>query len=254
MLDLPAGWSLTSAGSVTSSSDLARDFLASGPLRAEGQAFLAAEQTKGRGRLGRSWVSKPGDGLYLSVILEPRRPRHDWPTLSFVTALAVLQAVEQLCPPLSLQLKWPNDLLLGDGKLGGLLLETEGERLIVGIGVNLANAPRISGASHPPTHLASHCQELPATDNLARQILTSLHSLYQLWKDCGPAPLLARWQDRAGIVGRQLKVRLPDRQLDGICTGLGPDGRLSLQMADSSQIDISAGEVQLMGEGHAARS
>ena len=56
MLDLPAGWSLTSAGSVTSSSDLARDFLASGPLRAEGQAFLAAEQTKGRGRLGRSWV------------------------------------------------------------------------------------------------------------------------------------------------------------------------------------------------------
>ncbi len=254
MLDLPAGWSLTSAGSVTSSSDLARDFLASGPLRAEGQAFLAAEQTKGRGRLGRSWVSKPGDGLYLSVILEPRRPRHDWPTLSFVTALAVLQAVEQLCPPLSLQLKWPNDLLLGDGKLGGLLLETEGERLIVGIGVNLANAPRIKGASHPPTDLASHCQELPATDNLARQILTSLHSLYQLWKDCGPAPLLARWQDRAGIVGRQLKVRLPDRQLDGICTGLGPDGRLGLQMADSSHVDISAGEVQLMGEGHAARS
>lgn len=252
MLDLPAGWSLTSAGSVTSSSDLARAYLAGQPGRLEGQAFLAAEQTAGRGRLGRSWVSKPGDGMYLSVILQPRRDRADWPTLSFVVALAVLQAIESQCPELRLQLKWPNDLLLAGGKLGGLLLECEGEALIVGIGVNLANAPQLTAASHPPTDLASHCRTVPSAEQLARQLLPCLHDFYQLWTRSGPAPLLARWQDRAGIVGQTLQVKLPDRTVDGVCTGLGPDGRLGLQMADSSLIQISAGDVHLMGEGHAA--
>ena len=149
---LPDGWRIDYQSSATSSNDLAFAYLKQNARQAEGQCFLVGEQTKGRGRRGKNWVSRPGNGLYLSVVLCPGPPRHIWPSLSFVASLSVQRALldhidEQHVS--GCRLKWPNDILCHDRKLAGILLEANEDGLVVGCGVNLNNAPDLHGVAHP---------------------------------------------------------------------------------------------------------
>ena len=154
----PLNWSIATEQSATSTSDLAKRAAANGAP--SGYAFLAIEQTAGRGRHGRHWDSQKG-GMYLSVLLRPSVPVDQWFALSFAASLAVLEAVRsQLATHLSSAempqtgLKWPNDVIVAGGKISGILLEAEGKALIVGSGVNIAPVGQVRSQNIAPIALA----------------------------------------------------------------------------------------------------
>src|ERR1700727_2136985 len=123
-----------------STNDEARQLAAAGAPH--GTVVHADEQSAGRGRFGRTWYSPPGN-LYLSVLLRLDRPPERTPELSFVAAITVADAVDALLPKQSrATLKWPNDVLVNDGKIAGILLENADGAQIVGIGLNVLEAPR----------------------------------------------------------------------------------------------------------------
>ena len=129
---------ITHLDEVGSTSDLVRIAVRNGAP--EGTAFRADIQRSGRGRHGRDWVSPLGN-LYLSVLLRPQRPVPEWPGLSLMAGLALHDAVSAFRPSQRLGLKWPNDVLLDDRKIAGLLIETQDDAVILGCGVNCLHAP-----------------------------------------------------------------------------------------------------------------
>ncbi len=247
-------WELHSTERATSALDLAKEFIKNSELLPEGNAFLVSEQTQGRGRMGRVWISRKNDGMYLSVILSPKRPQSEWPTLSFVASLAAMQTINTICPDVPVSLKWPNDLMAENRKMGGILLEGDGTHAIIGCGINLKNAPDLSDSKVLSTDIAKYQSSIPKADKLATSYLLILEGLYSIWQDCGPAPLIARWQDKSKIIGRELTVKLSDRSVTGICDALEPDGRLNLVDIDGNVHLITVGDVVLMGEVNASRN
>ena len=247
-------WELHCQDTSTSALDVAKDFIENSESLPHGNAFLVAEQTAGRGRMGRIWISRKYDGMYLSVILSPKRVQAEWPTLSFVASLAAMQMLNSICPDVPVSLKWPNDLIAEDRKLGGILLEADGPHAIVGCGINIKNSPVISDSSFSSTDISMYQSNIPEPQQLAESYINKLENLYQIWQNCGPAPLLARWQDKSNIIGRRLTVALCDRSVTGICDALEPDGRLNLVDIDGNVHLITVGDVVLMGEVNASRN
>jgi len=108
---------------------------------------VADEQTAGRGRRGASWISDEGAGLWMSVVLKPSAP--DAP-LPLVVGLACAEAIERVAPEIAVGVKWPNDLVVGDGKVGGILCEAAGDAVVVGVGINVSRAPTTAEVSDQP--------------------------------------------------------------------------------------------------------
>lgn len=248
----PIDWRITEQAVATSSSDLAKQAIDADAHNAEGQVFIVGEQTAGRGRRGRPWTSLPGDGLYMSIIICPQRAQQDWPSLSFVASLSACLAIEQLCSDITPQLKWPNDLLLNGQKLGGILLEAYQGFVIIGMGLNLKNAPHLEGSDWQATDLTAHGAGHITPSVLASEIVSVFEPHYTIWQDAGAAPLLARWQDKASLIGRQMQVRLADKMVVGCCQSFGADGSLMLCDAEDQLHHITAGDVVMMGDLDAA--
>lgn len=212
---------------------------------AEGFWLIADRQTAGRGRQGRGWLDAPGNFMgSTAVSLGPRDPAPA--TLSFVAALATYEAVlGHLGVPRALQLKWPNDLLLGGAKLSGILLERAGGTAVIGIGVNLAAAPQLQ--DRPAGHLAQ-MGPAPGRDSFARDLAGSFDRELERWRQFGTESLFARWTAAAHPVGSPLSVHASDgTRVSGLFDGLEPDGALRLRLADGGTRVIHAGDVSLEG-------
>jgi BirA family biotin operon repressor/biotin-[acetyl-CoA-carboxylase] ligase len=206
--------------------------------------ITAKTQNAGRGRRGSVWVS-PAGNLYATLLLtEPSEPAQA-PQLSFVTALALHDAVSEVAPQLGpmLQVKWPNDLLLGPKKLAGILIEGDGEPLFtaaIGIGVNCAAHPRET--NHPATDLAE-AGALVSPERLFSALASAMERRLAQWQAGeGFASIRADWLKRAAGLGREIRVRLPERELTGRFDGLDETGRLMLAGPDGVSA-IAAGEV-----------
>jgi BirA family biotin operon repressor/biotin-[acetyl-CoA-carboxylase] ligase len=215
--------------------------LSAGEHVVEGDWLVADRQTRGRGRQGRTWLDAPGNFMGSTVV---HVSLQDPPaaTLSFVAALAVYEAVlPRLGNPRELQLKWPNDVLLGGGKFCGLLLEREGAGVVVGIGVNLALAPAVERANSlsdrgPP----------PDRDAFAADLAKQFDLELGRWRQYGLEPILNRWLAAAHPVGSALTVHEPNGgRLSGAFAGLERDGALRLRLADGRCRVIHAGDVML---------
>jgi BirA family biotin operon repressor/biotin-[acetyl-CoA-carboxylase] ligase len=208
--------------------------------------ITAARQTAGRGRRGNVWVSEPGN-LYASLLLTDAAPAAHLPELCFVAALALLDAVRGAAAKLEtrLKLKWPNDLLLGDAKLAGILIEAEtiGGRTtsVVGIGVNCAHHP--AGTAYPATHLAaSGVTVTPAA--LVRTLTGAMAARLAQWdRGAGFAAIRAEWLTNAAGIGSAIHVRLADRELAGTFETLDQTGRLMLRLPAGNLEAITAGEM-----------
>lgn len=221
--------------------------LAAGERIAEGHWLIADRQTAGRGRLGRTWFD--GAGNFMGSTVVHCRPGDPPPaTLALLAGLAVHEAVAtHVPPPHRAMLKWPNDVLVDGAKLCGILLEREGETVILGIGINLAQAPEVAGRETIAlaTFGPAPPRDLVAT-NLARQLATELGR----WRAYGLEPLIARWLAAAHPIGTPLAVGEPDEAaVEGEFAGLTADGGLQLRLADGSVRAIHAGEVRLAGRG-----
>ncbi|MCC6925600.1 biotin--[acetyl-CoA-carboxylase] ligase [Novosphingobium sp.] len=217
--------------------------IAAGERLAEDDWLVADRQTAGRGRQGRAWFDGAGNFMG-STVVWPGRGDPSPGTLALVAGLAVQEVVAPLIPPPAMALlKWPNDLLVGSAKLCGILLERVGEAVIVGIGVNLAQAPQVEGRE---TLALSAFGPTPDRDlfasSLARQFSEELHR----WRSFGLDPLLRRWQAAAHPPGTPLAVGEPGEEpLQGTFAGLASDGALQLRLADGTTRTIHAGEVRL---------
>lgn len=213
----------------------------------EGQVLVAEEQTAGRGRMGRSWVSQPGASLTFSVLLRPTAVppvRRGW--LPLLTGVAVATAVRSVAD-VPATLKWPNDVLVGDRKLAGILAEQSGDAVVIGIGVNVATAADalpVSPTGLRATSLLVEGADV-ARDVLLTEVLRQLEHYYLRFRS-DPDPersgVLAAYRTLCDTLGRQVRVELPGRSLAGVAEDVDADGRLLVRAADTTT-PISAGDV-----------
>jgi BirA family biotin operon repressor/biotin-[acetyl-CoA-carboxylase] ligase len=200
----------------------------------------ADEQTLGRGRLGRSWVSEPGN-LYATFLFSIAEGPHAAAQVSFVAALAVHDTVVALRPGLSPLIKWPNDVLIEGAKFCGVLPEVVGAnptRIAIGCGVNIAHAPQ--GTPYPVTALGADL----AVEAVLRALDLNLTRRLDAW-DQGRGFHLIReaWGSRALGLGAEVSATAGTKQLTGTFKGLAADGALLLEEACGTLTHIHAGEV-----------
>ena len=259
----PDGWKLFHAASATSSSDLAIRYLEENPCSNK-VAFCVDEQTKGRGRKGRIWTSQSGDGMYLSAVIAPGGELADWPSLSFMTALSLLQAVQITLPELvsRLRVKWPNDVLAGGGKLCGILLEARGEVVVIGTGVNIAPVGALPGAKLPATSLVQLGDNTTDPETLARCYADTLMSRVMAYETDGFDPVRREWLSHCAHIEGMMRIARPEQLaakkadvekggtnniVEGWFAGLGADGALHLMQDDGERPVITTGDVDLVG-------
>jgi BirA family biotin operon repressor/biotin-[acetyl-CoA-carboxylase] ligase len=216
--------------------------LAAGSFVSEGHWLVADRQIAGKGRLGRVWNDGADNFMGSTVVrLAPGDPAPA--TLALLAGLAVHEALSPFSGE-NLQLKWPNDLLLGGAKIAGILLEMARGVVVVGIGVNLAQAPEVAGRT--VTALADHGSP-PTRDAFAQALATAFDTELQRWRAVGLAPLLRRWQSAAHAKGTPLRVLPPGEDaVEGAFAGLAEDGNLRLALPDGAIRTIHAGDVLLV--------
>jgi BirA family biotin operon repressor/biotin-[acetyl-CoA-carboxylase] ligase len=193
---------------------------------AEGLVVIAEQQTAGRGRLDRSWESPARAGVLLSVLLRPRVDVATWPLIPLLTGLAAVEAVLAVAR-LEVMLKWPNDVVVGDRKLGGILAERVEDAVVVGVGLNVSTR-RDELAIGTATSLAL---EGGGTDReiLVKELLRSCARRYAAWQDTAgaAASVIPAYRERCETIGRQVGVELPGGQLmRGTAIGVDDSGRL----------------------------
>jgi len=205
----------------------------------EGDWLVALEQSAGKGRQGRTWVSAEGNFAGSTIArLRPGDPPAA--TLSLAAGLALAEALDVAIPAQPLMLKWPNDLMLLGKKVAGILLERSGDRVAVGFGVNLARAPSLS-----ERQAASFGGQV-SPQAFAPLLAASFARLLGLWRASEGAALVRAWQERAHPPGTRLTVHVnKDEILSGRFGGLDPDGALRLTLDDGSIEVIRAADVDL---------
>jgi BirA family biotin operon repressor/biotin-[acetyl-CoA-carboxylase] ligase len=206
-----------------STNDEARRLAASGAPH--GTVVHADEQGAGRGRFGRTWFSPPGN-LYLSVLLRLDLPPERGPELSFVTAITVADAIDALLPKTTkATLKWPNDVLVNDGKIAGILVEGVDDAQIIGIGLNVLEAPR--NAPYKTATLVG-AGGIATVDGARDILLESLENRLDAWLEHGFEPIRAEWLARAHPIGAPLRASIGGLTEEGLFAGLDDDGAMLL--------------------------
>ncbi len=233
-------------GELESTSDFCMERARRG--EAEGLAVLAKVQTAGRGSRGRSWTA-PAGNLNLSLLLRPRIPAVEAGIFPLLAGLAVAEGVETYLPRgVTAMLKWPNDVLLNGAKLAGVLIDASpiGDRLewlVIGIGVNLRQAPEISGRS--TTSLAAH-HAVATAEGAAKAVLERVTFWLGVLDGAGAAPVHEAWLERAHPLGTVLEIRSAAGIVSGSFAGLSKSGALLL--ARDQKIErINTGEIMLGG-------
>lgn len=165
-------------------------------------------------------------------------------TLALMAGLAVYEAIVPFCPePLALQLKWPNDLLLGDAKLSGILLEAVGNSIVIGVGVNLVQSPDLPDRK---TIALADITSPPSRDDFAARLAASFDAELERWRTYGVEPLIRRWLAVGTSEGTLLTVHEPGGDIiKGSFAGLDASGNMRLRLEDGSVRAIHAGDVML---------
>lgn len=208
--------------------------------------LLARRQMAGRGRLGRTWSSLEGN-LMATLLFEPGLPVARQGELSLVAGVAAHAAITVLRPIPRLRLKWPNDILIGDAKLGGILVECTaiGNAAVaaVGIGINLVGAPQIMGRS--TTAIAYHARP-PSRAEMLEALSASMSNWLDVWRGpAGFAPIRQAWLERAGPEGEPTSVNTGATIHAGSFGGIDHDGALLLRLPDGGLKRCTFGDVTL---------
>ncbi len=211
----------------------------------EGLWRRADVQDNGRGRLGRVWDSKSGN-LFCSTIVRSRPLDPPLSSLSFITALAVVDTIREIAAEIAISIKWPNDILSANGeKLSGMLLERAGEAVVIGVGLNLVHHP--DGMDRPVSDLTT-LGAIPPHPQAACEILANAFDVWlRRWREGGLSEVLRAWQRAAHPVGTAITVNLPSGEsLTGLYAGLLVDGALQLRLADGTIRGIHAADIFLI--------
>jgi BirA family transcriptional regulator, biotin operon repressor / biotin---[acetyl-CoA-carboxylase] ligase len=224
----------------------------------EGTLVVAETQTVGRGRLGRKWISGPGENLTFSIILRPGIAPDRISLLPLAIAVGIAHGVIA-STRLPVSCKWPNDLLVGGRKFAGILLEgsinSDGLAfVIVGIGINVNQTAFPEDLSAKATSLALQAGQPIDRLSLFRTILESLENDYDGFISTGFASVLPAWLELAPIIGTRVTADLQGSVITGRVTGLSPDGGLQLH-SDAGDHTLFAGDVTILDmESYAPRN
>jgi BirA family transcriptional regulator, biotin operon repressor / biotin---[acetyl-CoA-carboxylase] ligase len=218
---------------------------------AEGTVLSADEQTGGRGRRGRTWNAPAGSSLLLSVLLRPTSmPADESAALTMLAAVACAEAIEA-ATPLKVTLKWPNDLLVGGRKVGGILLETELARsalvwAVIGMGINInwnpADDPALAANA---TSLATALGHPVGRAEILFAVLQHLDARYARLRAGGQEELWTAWRGRLGMLGQPVVVEEAGQTTYGVAEDVTRDGALVLRTENGRTWRITAGDVSV---------
>lgn len=229
----------------STNTEAARQAAAGAP---EGLCVVAREQTAGRGRRERAWLSPKDAGLYFSLLLRPDFGVERWPLIALMSALAAADALEEACG-LRADIKWPNDLLAGGRKLCGILAETvetpPGRACVVGVGINLSEAAFPPDLAEAATSVERETGEAPDPGRLLESLVAALARRYVgLRAEGGAARLVGEWESRSSFArGRRVRVSLAGEEFEGTTRGLEPDGALRVETEAGVVRAVRAGDV-----------
>ena len=208
-----------------------------------GAVVTADAQTAGRGRRGRSWVSPPGENLYVSVVLRPDAVRDDFSAIGLAVGVGLAAGL-----PGDVELKWPNDLLLGGRKVGGILCESRwlGPRpdVVIGFGINVHQRAFDPSIETVATSLALQGHETERAKLLAG-LLLALEDAVDTFVAEGFAAVRSRYEGRCGMLGRTVSVALGDETVQGVAESIDDGGALCLRGEDRSLRRVEVGDVSV---------
>ena len=243
----PAGWQIRHFAEIDSTNQWLLEQARAGA--AAGTVAVADHQTGGRGRLGRSWWAASGSSLLVSVLLRPTLGPVELPRLTAAASLALAEAVEAVAD-IHAELKWPNDLVVDDRKLAGLLTEVEVsggaggrvEAVVIGAGCNLnwdAVPDELQG-------LATACNlesgRRVDRDQVLRHFLDRLEVRLEMVRS-DPQRLMQDYRDRLSTIGRQVEIELPGGRLVGLATGVDGHGHLTVMPPGGTPTTVTVGDV-----------
>jgi BirA family transcriptional regulator, biotin operon repressor / biotin---[acetyl-CoA-carboxylase] ligase len=229
----------------STNTDLLRLAAAGAP---EGLVLATESQTAGKGRQGRAWQTRPGAALTFSVLLRPDpvpQAARGW--LPLLAGVAVVHALGRVSA-LEASLKWPNDVLVGQGKLAGILAEQAAGAVVVGIGINVLGGERDLPVASATSLERCGAGETDRTSLLAA-ILDEIEHWYVRWRETGhgdaeTAGLRKEYVSLSATVGQNVRVLLPgERVLTGLASGVDGAGQLLVETADAGLVAVSAGDV-----------
>lgn len=215
----------------------------------EGTVIIADMQTDGKGRLGRKWISPIGKNLYMSIILKPEIPLKDVQILTLFSAVSCASAIRKL-HKIHVLIKWPNDLMVNNKKLGGILTEIKNEPgrisfAVIGIGLNI-NLERKDLPEDIREKATSLKEELGSnvsrTDTLIA-ILKELERIYNLLLRLGKTFIIEEYLKMSSTIGRDVKVIMNDTNIIGTAIDIDTNGMLIVKLADNSLKKISYGDI-----------
>lgn len=203
----------------------------------EGVVAVADEQTAGRGRLGRSWIARPGASLLVSVLLRPRLPAGRIHLVTLAAGVAAVDAVRALAG-VPAALKWPNDVVVDDRKLAGILAEASGDAVVVGMGLNVRW-----------DEFPGELRDIATACNLCGTRPVSRVELLDAWLAGYDARLrdldrvVAAATERSATLGRRVRVELAHETVEGLASRLTRDGHLVVRTDDGADMEVAAGDV-----------
>ncbi len=247
--ELPSPYQLVQLAGVDSTNMEARRLAEGGAP--DKTVIWASSQSVGRGRRGHSW-SSPVGGLYFSILIRPKYPAEQVMQLGFVMANAIADAAEGvLSKTASIQVKWPNDVMVNGNKISGILLESESagdntvQWVIIGVGINIEVHPMGTETELEATSLAVEGADASISEMLSA-IIKHFDTGVEQWLEHGFAPVREAWLDRAVGLGQPISVRLPNETIPGTFKALDKNGALVMAV-EGKQEDriITAGDVFL---------
>jgi len=237
--------------SVESTNDLAMSLATKGGI-GPGTVLVADQQTRGKGRLNRTWESPAGTNIYISLIIRPELEPKDTTMLTVLAAVAGALALQRSCD-IPVSIKWPNDLVISSKKLGGILTEVRADPdrvalAVIGMGINvnmnsrglpevirdIATSVRIeTGKKHP-------------RNEIIIQLLREFEQWYNILKKEGKKPLLDAWRQNSSTLGRKVNVVMRDFSWTGIAEDIDDNGMLILKMQSGERKTISSGDISFL--------
>lgn len=232
---------------VSSTNDIALDLAQRGAK--EGTIVVAETQTKGRGRLGRNWFSPSGKGIWVSIIFYPEFKPAELCRMNLILGVAIRDAIRKETS-LKPQLKWPNDIIVGEKKTGGILIEVNAEMdkvksLVAGIGINVNLSKKDfpvylrEAASSLSIEKGSHIERL----TLFREILEQIEVYYLMFKREGFGPIRERWLDYNNTLGKFIEIAGTADTVYGQATDIDTDGALVVRLENGVLRKIMSGDV-----------
>jgi BirA family biotin operon repressor/biotin-[acetyl-CoA-carboxylase] ligase len=233
--------------SVESTQTTAQRLVAEGA--GEGTLVLAEQQTIGRGRMGRSWHSPEGKGVWMSLVLFPQIPLPFTPQLTLLTAVAVCRAIRRLVS-VNVGIKWPNDLLIEGKKVCGILLESkaEDERLLyivagIGISANLSAGDYPEHLQNIATSLLIESGRAVDRNRLVGETMAQFEDLYGLYRQEGFEPIRLLWEALSVTLGRSVRIPSKEGSLTGTAQGIDEMGALVVRLPDGEIRKIYSGDI-----------